>query len=261
MVILMTYFYRFVSFFALAAILLATSVPYQVVFATHALDNTLYFDLGGDGGWVPYRSGESRGQLGILAEVALLLESHSDIDFKSVNLPMKRAEKALKDGIVDFDFVCVEWFEKGNFGRQFIISDPLFEIKEYIVTLKGKAPLFPTLDAIHGKSIGTIAGYFYFDDATFKRVDFLNEDTLVNGLKQGQFDAIILEGETAKYWAKIHEVEIEFATLHSKGNLLMRFNKRNSGLLDNLNSGIKKMKQDGELQKILTKHGVDAKIF
>ena len=44
-----------------------------------------------------------------------------------------------------------------------------------------------------GKRVGTIAGYFYFDDDKFIRTDFLNESQLMMGLKNARFNVIILE--------------------------------------------------------------------
>jgi len=35
-----------------------------------------------------------------------------------------------------------------------------------------------------GMPVGTIAGYFYFDDNKFIRTDFLNENQLMLGLNQ-----------------------------------------------------------------------------
>ncbi|MFQ3248523.1 substrate-binding periplasmic protein [Glaciecola sp.] len=220
---------------------------------------TLFFDLGSDGGWVPYRIGDEEGEKGILADLIELMESYSTINYQSVHLPMKRAEQSLIQGVVDFDFICSEWFPNGNIGDNFMLSDELFEINEYVITLKKNKELFPTLDSIYGHSVGTIGGYFYFDDDKFTRVDFIDENTLLKGLKHGRFKAIILEGETAKHWAKVNDVEIAFTALHSKGHLKMRLNKRNSPYLPEINETIKQIKTSGDLDKILKSHGLEIK--
>ena len=221
----------------------------------------LTFDLGESNGWVPYRAGKTIEQAGILAELALLLQSYTDIKFNAVYWPMKRAEFAMANGIVDFDFICTSWFGEGNYGSQFVISEPLFEIREYVVTLKNNKQLFPNLDSIHAQAIGTIAGYFYFDDNEFIRADFRDENNLMQALKYHRVKAVILEHETAKHWAKVHDIEIALATPHTRGKLLIRLNKAKKSLMPAINLAIKKIKQTGQLQMLLDKYGVEAKIF
>lgn len=221
----------------------------------------LHFDLGENAGWVPYKTGKTIDQDGILAELVVLIEEYSDITFEAVNWPMKREKFALIKGIVDFDFICTAWFPGGTYGRNFVISEPLFEINEYVITLKGNKHLFPALDSIDTKPIGTIAGYFYFDDYKFTRVDFHNEEGLIKALKYKRVNAVILEHESAKHWADIHNVDIEIAAPHTTGNLLIRINKAEQNRLPAINAAIKKIKQTGQLKEILDKYGVEAKIF
>lgn len=221
---------------------------------------TLYFDLGKKGGWVPFRNAEKNGGTGVFTDLSKALQASTGIQFKTVNFPQERAAKALLDGIVDFDFSCLEWFENNDPGPNFVATDSFFEITEHIVTLQRNAPLFPTRESIFGKPIGTIYGYFYFDDNKFKRTDLINENQLILGLKNEQFKAIILERETAKYWAKLNNTEIAFAALHTSGNLVMRLKKEHSALLPLLNQAIRTMKTSGELQTILSNQGIDSKI-
>ena len=226
---------------------------------SHAETNktTLYYDLGDKHGWVPFRTGVLEDDRGVLADVVSLLQSYSSINFESVHLPMRRAEQALVDGNVDFDFICREWLKNGDIGDNFVASIPLFEINEYVVTLKQNRELYPTLDAIYGEHIGTIGGYFYFDDDKFTRVDFLDENKLMKGLKHGRFKGIILDIETAKHWAKVNDVDIAFTALHSRGNLVLRLNKKHSELIDEINTNIIRMKKSGELKMILDKYDVE----
>jgi polar amino acid transport system substrate-binding protein len=235
--------------------------------ATHCLasDNkeapTLYFDLGEKGGWVPFRNAAKNGGTSIFTELSKTLEADSGIQFKTVHFPQKRAAKALIDGIVDFDFSCLEWFKNNDPGPGFVATEPFFEITEYIVTLSKNTHLFPTPESIYGKHVGTISGYFYFDDDQFIRTDFLNENQLIQGLKNNRFKAIILERETAKYWAKLNNTEIGFAALHTSGNLIIRLRKEHSALIPSLNRAIQKMKTSGKLQAILSRQGIDSKIY
>ena len=222
---------------------------------------TLHFDLGENTGWAPYRTGKTAEQAGILSEIILLIEEYSGIKFENVNWPQKRAEFALLKGLVDFDFICTAWFPGGKYGRNFVISEALFEINEYVITLKGNKHLFPTLDSIYTQPIGTIAGYFYFDDYRFTRADFRDEEGLIKALKYKRVEAIILEYETAKHWAEIQNVDIEVAAMHTTGNLLIRLNKNKQQQLPAINAAIKKIKKTGQLKTILDKYNVEAKII
>jgi polar amino acid transport system substrate-binding protein len=222
---------------------------------------TLYFDLGEKGGWVPFRNAEKNGGTSIFTDLSKTLQAYTGIQFKTVNFPQKRAAKALIDGMVDFDFSCLEWFKDNDPGPEFVATEPFFEMTEHIVTLKKNSHLFPTRESIFGKHIGTISGYFYFDDNKFSRTDFINENQLILGLKKNRFKAIILERETAKYWAKLNKIEIAFAALHTSGNLVMRLKKEHSALIPLLNQAIQLMKTSGELQTILSNQGIDSKIY
>jgi ABC-type amino acid transport substrate-binding protein len=221
----------------------------------------LYFDIDSDGGWVPILTAAQPGSPGIMTEITEAIQRHSNIEFVPIKLPQKRAEIALTVGSVDFDFICLEWLKTPEVGSEYVISDPFFELKESFITLKKNVPLFPTRESLHNKHVGTIAGYFYFDDNTFIRTDFLDENNLILGLKHERFDVIILEQETAKHWAKVNDVDIGFAVLHSKGNFLMRLRKKNQGLLPSINQAIKQIKASGELQAILDKHNTEISIF
>ena len=221
----------------------------------------LYFDMDKDGGWVPFLTSANPGSPGIMTEITKALQKYSNIEFISVKLPQKRAMVALKEGSVDFDFICLEWLKKGAVGSKYVVSEPFFELTENFITLKKNAVKFPTRESFNQKRVGTIAGYFYFDDDTFIRINFLNENQLMLGLKHGRFEAIILEQETAKHWAKINDVDIHFAAIHSKGDFLMRLRKKHQHLIPVINQAIKKIKASGELQAILDKHNAQINIF
>lgn len=222
---------------------------------------TLYFDMGMEGGWVPFHTGAETGRKGLLIDLADALQAETGIQFTAVHFPPKRAEKALVDGIVDFDFVCLEWLKENKPGEKFVATNPFFEITEHLVTLKENKHLFPTRESMFGKTVGTIAGYFYFDDNEFIRTDFLNENSLILGLKSDRFKVAILERETAKYWASRNNVNIAFSALHTSGKLVMRLRIEHDHLLPLLNQSIKTLKDSGVLQAILDNHGVDSKIF
>ena len=219
---------------------------------------TLIFDLGIEGGWIPYQRGSQEGRPGVFLDVVKGIERHSDLTFKPVYFPAKRAEKAMNDGLVDFDFICLEWMKDGNPGASRKTSLPLFYINEYIVTLANNTHLFPTKQSYHGKVVGTIAGYFYHDDDKFFRMDFLSESKLIKGLARERFKGAILEFGTANHWAREHKVDIGFAVQHSQGKLRFRLREEKWHLLDDINHAIVRLHETGELKAILASHGLES---
>jgi polar amino acid transport system substrate-binding protein len=49
----------------------------------------LYFDIGEQGGWVPFRIGAETGRPGVLIELSQAMQEYSGIQFITVNLPSK----------------------------------------------------------------------------------------------------------------------------------------------------------------------------
>ncbi|WP_231731008.1 substrate-binding periplasmic protein [Lacimicrobium alkaliphilum] len=227
------------------------------VAAGEADDNILYYDQGVEGRWVPYQRGAVAGTTGVFQQMTDAISRHVDIDFKTVNFPAKRAQKAMKDGLIDLEFISLEWLPGGEAGEAYVVSEPLFEVNEYIVTLQGNQHLFPNRQAYYGRTLGTIAGYYYFDDDKFQREDFLTESLLIQGLKRDRFKGAILERETAKFWASVHKADIAFATLHTEGVLRIRLQKDKAHWLALINQGIAAIKASGELADILEGHGID----
>lgn len=220
-------------------------------------DNTLYYDLGLESGWVPYQRAAEPGKPGVYAELMESIEKRSDITIRPVYLPPKRAAKALQIGLVDFDFNVLEWMEDGMPGEGFVLSEPLYTVTEYLITTNQHASMFNQKSDYYGHSIGTIAGYFYFDADRFTRVDFLSEEALLVGLAKGRFKAIIMEEHAAKYWADKHKVDIVLAVQHTKGPVRMRLREEKAQLLPALNRAITSLKSDGTIKHILANHGIE----
>jgi hypothetical protein len=53
------------------------------------------------------------GALGIVTEITAVMQRYFYIKFIPLDHPQKRAEVALKEGLVDFDFICSEWLRNG----------------------------------------------------------------------------------------------------------------------------------------------------
>ncbi len=209
----------------------------------------LTYDFSGSNSWVPYYI-PNEYEPGILAELVPKLLIQANIVGKEVKLPPKRTNSALISGELDFDLVCKEWFPNQDVGPYFVMSDAVFEIKEYIVSLQNT----PSTNSIVGKNIGTVRGYYYYDDALFNRIDFKSERELILALKKGRVKRILIGDLPARYWSKKEGVGIKFDYLHTQGQLRIRLNKQKRHLLPRLNTAIKILKNDNTVANIVNKY-------
>lgn len=217
--------------------------------AVFAADNSLKYNLSGSNNWVPYYI-PNKATPGILGELIPMILAKADIQGIELKFPPKRTNQALEQGELDFDAVCSEWFPNQQVGPQFVLSKPLFTVNEYFVNLKGQTPSSP----IAGDDIGTVLGYYYFDEALYQRVDFKSEKELVLALKKKRLKRILIGDLTANYWAKYHDVALHFEELHTQGLLRIRLNKQKQHLLPRLNSAIDALRDSGQLDAIVQKY-------
>lgn len=210
----------------------------------------LRYDISGSNAWYPYFIPDAK-QPGIVAELIDKILKHADIKGLPVSLPPKRTLLALANGELDFDVVSPSWFPGQQVSQEFVLSDGLIVIKEYIVTLPENQHRYPTLSATFGQKIGTIRGYLYNNDHLFERVDFNSEIQLIQALRKGRIQAAILGDLPAVYWAEQSRTKIAFATLHSAGDLHIRLRKEHRYLLSRINRAIAALKDTGELTQIV----------
>ena len=218
---------------------------------------TLRYNLGGTSAWVPYGYHGDPNNQGIFAEVIHAIMKLTHIPYEFYYYPPKRAEMAIESGKLDFDFMSPSWFKDGFMGEEYATTIAIFELVEYVVTLPKNAENFATPEAIYGKRIGTVAGYSYYDDDKFTRVDFLSESKLIEGLARQRFDAVILEGMAARYWANANQVSITLASVHSQGDIVIRLRQEYKHLIPVLNQAIVDLRQSGQIAKILQRYNVD----
>ncbi len=221
----------------------------------------LFYDLGLNGGWIPYQEGSQAGSSGVFEDVIALIAKHSGLKFKTVNFPPRRAKKALETGLVDFDFISPSWFDKPIDPKLYVLTQPLFDVSEYFITRTDKNITLPGEHDYFGMNIGTVAGYIYKNSDKFTRVDLLNENKLIIGLKNDRFDIAILEREAAKHWAKVNGVKIEFPLLHTHGFLHIRLRADKSHHLVSINKAISLIKENGELQAVFDAHHLNSKFY
>lgn len=219
----------------------------------------LRYGMNAQGGWVPWDNTGIKARPGIFPELIPLILNTAKIAGEPVTFPTKRAIKALEDGLLDFDFVSPDWFSDGDIGEQFIASVPILTIKEYFITLPAQQAQFDTPEKVYGNVVGTIAGYYYFDDSQFIRMDFDAESRLVSGLHRQRFKVAILEEMTAWYWSGRLDLPVALSAVHTEGELVMRIRKEHLPLLAKINQAILLLQDSGEIEKLLMSYRALAK--
>jgi len=243
----------------LTSILITTCFCFSVVSSAWAEDKdelVLRYNLIGSESWTSYGYLGDDTRPGAFAEIMELILKRSEISYKFFYYPPKRASKEFEQGELDIDFMSPSWFKDKNMGEEFVHSDKIFELTEYVVTLQKNAKKYQDPKQIYGKRIGTVAGYSYHDDDKFTRVDFSSESALVKGLKKGRFEAVILEELTAKHWAKEHNANIALASVHTHGDIVLRLRAQLKHLLPTLNAAIAALEREGEIDKILKDYNI-----
>lgn len=214
--------------------------------------DSLRFNLAASDSWYPYYIPEQNNP-GILGELIPLILQEAGIHGIELKFPPKRTVYAMENGLLDFDVVSPAWFANEFAGEQFLFSDSLLGIKEYYASLSS-TKISPMA---YEDEVGTILGYYYFDDNTFTRIDFKSEKELVLALSKKRVERVLIGDLPAKYWADKLGVSIRLDQLHTEGELKIRLNKSKRHLLPKLNAAIKRLKELGKIQEIVTKYTVD----
>lgn len=239
-------FYCFV--FLVSALQSNTSLAHSsnsVVLASESKP-TLRYDPSGSSAWYPYYI-ENENFPGIIPEALEAIFLIANIKGQKKIFPPKRTNLALKNGEIDFDLVNVDWLPSSEPLDNYVFSDGIIRIKEFVITLKDYQTPEIRNDA---NNIGTVRGYYYHNESEFNRVDFSSERELILALKLGRVGEIICGDKPALFWAQQLEVPIQFTEMHSDGFLRMRLRKEFQALLPRLNKAIKQINENGTIDRI-----------
>ncbi|WP_043932848.1 transporter substrate-binding domain-containing protein [Bacillus sp. EB01] len=172
-----------------------------------------------------------------------------DMDFNSL-------VQALKSGQADLVLAGMTPTEKRKKNVDF--SDIYYTASHLIVT---KDSSITKLEDLEGKTVGVQLGSIQSDKAKElqKEVDFKIEDRnripdLIQEIKSGRFDAAIIEDTVAKGFIENEEGFSGFTISENpeEAGSAIAFAK-DSELTDKFNAELKKMKENGELDKLVVK--------
>jgi len=221
---------------------------------TSANANRLKYDPSASGNWYPYYNPEDQHMPGIFAELIPLIMHKAGVEICKLSLPPRRTVKALHNGELDFDIVSSEWFANKTLGPDFVGSIAILPVTEYFVSLPENAAYSRYLENIYSGLVGTIGGYYYFDDNKFRRMDMPSENEVVLGLAKHRYKVAILEHATAIYWSEKNQVPLVFGTVHSRGELKIRLRREHQALLPSINRAIEDLSLSGHIEKVRRKY-------
>lgn len=202
------------------------------------------------GAWVPFDASSDPTKPSIMLSILALIEQQSNIKIAIEHYPIKRSVKELYDGNLDFDFVNPQWLSQDD-SHLFVFSQPLFQVTEYFIGLPEVMRHYQTKEQIYGSLVGTVAGYYYFDDDEFQRADFRSESEVMLGLAKQRFNIAIMEKYAAQYWAYQHKVGITFGPVHTQGDIVIRLRIPLKHLLPRINHAIEVLKKTNKFQHII----------
>lgn len=183
------------------------------------------------------------GKLGYKVEV-------KDMDFNGL-------VQALKSG--QADFVMAGMTPTPDRKKNVDFSDIYYTAKHMIISKKDSN--IKSIKDLKGKTIGVQLGSIQEEKAKelTKQVDFKIEDRnripdLIQEIKSGRFDAAIIEDTVAKGYLEKEKEFTEFTVSDDpkEAGSAIAFPK-NSDLTDKFNQELKKMKDNGELDKLVVK--------
>lgn len=202
----------------------------------------------------PYESVEGNEIIGIDPEIAKLIADDIGRELVIEDMAFDSIIAAVQSGKADIAMAGLTVTEDRKQNINF--SDPYTEAAQVIVVKKDSPVASP--DDLEGKTvgvqIGTTGDIYAGDiaDATIERYSKYFE--AINALNQDKIDAVIVDREPAKVFVndsdELKMIDKEF-TLEEYA---IGVAKENTELLDQINASLKKLKESGEIDKIINKY-------
>lgn len=215
-------------------------------------ERTLKYSPSGSNSWFPYYIKNSI-RKGIVPDLIELILARAELTGQEVLLPPARTNLALINGEIDFDFINPQWLPAREKSTEFVFSEPIIPIVESFISAATTdiGQLKKLMQQSAKTEIGTVLGYYYYDDDTFKRVDFSSEKSIIKALKLNRVTYAICDNITAKYWSTQLEVPLAFGDVHSDGFLHLRLRSAYRYLLPKINKAIAELKTEKVIEQVI----------
>ncbi|SUX29914.1 substrate-binding periplasmic protein [Chromobacterium vaccinii] len=189
-----------------------------------------------------------------------LIARQSGVHFQLDYYPSQRLEQLFQVGKLDVEVgVNASWRALSPVAGFY--TQPIADA-EFVLCLppdKGKRPA--TLASLKGGTIGTLLGQRFpslesaFASRKLLRDGSANEDEMLDKLRQGRVQAVVLERRRAQYWSRRDEGG-RCLPGESLGSLpvALRLHPRYRDLLPGLNQAIQQLHDQGRLRPLFARH-------
>ena len=210
--------------------------------------------------WEPYIGSKIQNN-GYCAQIAVEAFKRGGYTVKIAYLPWERAVKESETG--NYDGLFPEYFDQSR-KEKFVYSDSFPGGPVGLMKRKDKAISFKKLQDLKPYTIGVVRGYINtaeFDAASYlKKTQSEGDDVNIKNLYNKQLDLIFIDQYVAQYIIKTqypaYASELEFMKpALEKKDLYIAFSKKgkdSEAKRKAFNAGLKAMKADGTLQRIIS---------
>ena len=213
--------------------------------------DVLRFGITGSNAWVPPLVVTADGLDGIIPDLVTAVMTHAGEAFQAVRIDRRHREALLRTGAVDFDIVSPVWYgDRAAHLDPFLLTDPFLQVRDVVVWGTGAAGI-EAVDDLAGQRVGTVIGYFYRDQTTYRRYDFNDERTVLQAVARGTVPFGIVNEESAHHWPPLDRIAVVIGPAHSVGNLHIRTTPDLHDKLPAFNAAIAALQADGTVDRIV----------
>ena len=212
--------------------------------------------MGTNAAFPPFEMVEGSEIVGIDPEVMAVIAEEMGLELEIKDMEFESLPMALTNG--EIDIIAAGMTIKPDREETMSFSTPYYDATQTIIVLKDSG--YETLDDINDKAIGVQAGTTGQDVAenitTGSSIKaFASGMLAVEALKNGEVDAVIIDNNPANVYFKQNadSVSLIEGAFESEA-YAYAVKKGNKELLDQVETALKKIKEDGRFDEIVSKY-------
>jgi polar amino acid transport system substrate-binding protein len=212
-------------------------------------------------GYPPYLIKEAgKQERGIMLEVLQIIATKLDYVVETKGIPTKRVEKLINIGDLDATAKAKEWVPN---PEDYEFTNVIVRARDVLFSLKKTPIKFQAVEDLFDKDIGTHLGFSYpmletyFKDKRIRRNDTANGAAMLKMVLKERTDAAVINELVAKWLIRQKHWQGKFVVSEKEiGGFDYRimFNKKWKSFVQKFNQELTLMKQNGELEKIISKY-------
>ena len=244
------------------SILLVITVVLGMLAACGAKENTAdkkednVLIMGTNAEFPPYEFWENGEIVGIDAEFAAAIAEKLGMEFQIEDMDFNAIIPAVQSGKVTFGAAGMTITKERK--AQVDFTDTYYTGRQVIIVTEDNTEITGP-EALEGKTIGvqqgTTGDIYASDDYGDEYIERFNKGMeAVQSLSQGKIDAVIIDDQPAKAFVEQNEGLKILDTEYIVEDYAMCFKKGNDELLEKVNTAIRELKEDGTLDRIVSKY-------